>query len=197
MGDVSAGFHVGRFAEDPYAALRQVFEVRENQQDGLGSILKYCQDKCGFMPGNTDPNPLLDSLQSDFGNVFKSWPDPTTFMNYIDHLPGPPSTIDMVEHLPDNSRLLRFLNSLPTYGKYDRSIVQFISEVQGDYLSLYMVKISIQHDDGKPRSDSVGVAALSVDRDAMARNAEDLTEKIQEKERIDDWGKGISSEGYQ
>ncbi|GJJ79148.1 hypothetical protein EMPS_11507 [Entomortierella parvispora] len=195
MGDVSAGFHVGSFAYDPNAELRKVFEERANQQDGLGSILKYCQDKSGFRPGNTDTRHFMDVLDAEFSNVVTKNLNPTAFVNYLTH-GGLTSSRDLVEHLPDNSRLTRFLDSRPSSGNYNRAIAQFITEVEGDFLSIYVIELAMSRS-GNSNSECASVQLRSVDRDEMARRAEDLVVKLREKERLEEWARGMSSPGYQ
>ncbi|GJJ73888.1 hypothetical protein EMPS_06246 [Entomortierella parvispora] len=195
MGDVSAGFHVGPFAYDPHAELRKVFEERDNQQDGLGSILKYCQDKCGFRPGNTDTKQFRDVLDAEFSNVVTKTFNPTTFVKYITD-GGSTSSHSLVEHLPDNSKLIRFLDSRPSSGNYNRAIAQFITEVEGDFLSMYVIELAMSQTD-RGNSESICIEYRSVDRDEMARSAEDLVVKLREKERLEEWARGISSPGYQ
>lgn len=47
MTDVTAGIYLGSPPKDPDAALRKIFADRANQQDGLGTILAYCQHESG------------------------------------------------------------------------------------------------------------------------------------------------------
>lgn len=47
MTDATAGIYLGSPPEDPDAILRKIFADRANQQDGLGTILGYCQHKAG------------------------------------------------------------------------------------------------------------------------------------------------------
>ncbi|KAG0242802.1 hypothetical protein BGW41_003478 [Actinomortierella wolfii] len=194
MSNVSAGFHVGNLADDPDAALRQVFEVRENQQDGLGTILKYCQDKSGYIPGNIDPSGLTQVLNNEFYFVLKQEPDPTSFVQFMNNSTPPWTVRDMIDHLPENTRLLQFMNNLPS-GNYDRSIIQFITEVENGFLSLYIVVVAMQRSNDEAKS-KVAVWSYFIDRDGMANRADDLVAMLREKERIEDWAKGISSEGY-
>ncbi|GJJ71434.1 hypothetical protein EMPS_03784 [Entomortierella parvispora] len=196
MADVTAGYHVGLKADDTDAQLRRAFADRANQQDGLATILKYCQDKSGYRPGNTDPSGFLSVLQAEFPNVVTIKVNPTTFMQYL----GPssrsmPSINDLVNHLPDNSKLLTFLRNIPEYGSYNRSIVQLFTELEGDYLSFYTVQIGKYQDDDET-DESVSFTYHSVDRDEMARRADELVDKLRVKERLDDWANGISSDGY-
>jgi len=195
MGDVSAGFHVGRLASDPNAELRKVFEEHANQQDGLGSILKYCQDKSGFMPGHIDTTRFMEVLDTEFSNVVTKRETPTTFVMYVTD-GGPTGSRDLVDHLPDNSRLVRFLDTRPSTGTYNRAIAQFITEVEGDFLSLYVIELAMYRTNNSS-GESVRLQYRSVDRDEMARRAEELVVKLREKERLEEWARGMSSAGYQ
>jgi len=196
MSDITAGYHVGLKADDSDAQLRKVFTDRANQQDGLATILKYCQDKSGYWPGNTDPSGFLGVLEAEFSNVVTIKVNPTTFMKYLGRPgDGMPSIDDLVIHLPENTKLVRFLRNTPLFGSYNRSIIQLFTELEGDYLSFYTVQISKYRDDDET-DESVSLTYHSVDRDEMARRADELVKKLRVKERLDDWANGISSDGY-
>ncbi|GJJ73887.1 hypothetical protein EMPS_06245 [Entomortierella parvispora] len=200
MGDVSAAFHVGEYASDPNSELRKIFSVRENQQDGLATILKYCQDKSRFKPGDVDTTAFKEVLQSEFSDVVTEDLKPTKFIKYQQNRVGSEGGVDdLVQHLPDNTRLKKFLASRPSVGNYDWSMAQFITEVEGDYLSLYVVELRVfgRHDSGGSHSgEKIRYGCRSVDRDEMTRRADDLVAKLREKERLVDWAKGMSSVGY-
>lgn len=185
---------MGLKAYDSDAQLRRAFTERANQQDGLATILKYCQDQSGFRRGNVDPSGFLRVIEAEFPNVVTIKQSPTKFMNYIGRT-GMPSINDLVDHMPDNSRLLRFLRNIPEYGYYNRSILQLFTELERDYLSVYTIQIT-KYQDSDETDDMVSLTYHSVDRDEMARRADELVQKLRVKERLDDWANGISSDEY-
>ncbi|KAF9367087.1 hypothetical protein CPC16_007007, partial [Podila verticillata] len=54
---------------DPNAEARKMFTERENQQDGLASILMYFQNKVGFRIGTIDTIPFRQVLKDEFSDI--------------------------------------------------------------------------------------------------------------------------------
>ncbi|KAF9904655.1 hypothetical protein EC991_002529 [Linnemannia zychae] len=192
MTDVTAGIYLGSPPEDPDAALRKIFVNRENQQDGLGSILGFCQHEAGFVIGDTDTEGFRRQLSS-FEPVL--WlQDSSVMMPMQDTKDAVIRTVeDFLDRVPDKSKFATFVSRIQE--NTTSILIHFCIQQDGNYLALFLSKITIM---GNSQS-MIGVCAYdiwAVNRDEMANRADELVARINKKDSIDDWVNGICSPGY-
>ncbi|KAF9970181.1 hypothetical protein BGZ73_007197 [Actinomortierella ambigua] len=192
MTDVTAGVYVGLPPQDPQAALRKVFTDRENQQDGLSTILGYCQRKAGFTIGSTDIDGFRKQLAS-FDPVL--WvQDSSVMMPMTDTKDAVVRTIEtFLQRVPDKSKFAKFVSRIQE--NTNSALVNFCIQKDGDYLALFLSKITLAGNS----QNMIGVCAYdiwAVNRNEMASRADELVARVDKKDSIDDWINGISSPGY-
>ncbi|KAG0378737.1 hypothetical protein BGX24_002969 [Mortierella sp. AD032] len=192
MTNVTAGIYLGSPPEDPAAALRKTFANRENQQDGLGSILGFCQREAGFMIGSTDTEGFRKQLSS-FDPVL--WvQDSSVMMPMQDNKDAVIRTVEaFLERVPDKSKFATFVSRIQE--NTTSILVNFSIQQDGDYLALFLSKITIM---GNSQS-MIGVCGYdiwAVNRSEMANRADELVARVYKKDSIDDWINGICSPGY-
>ncbi|KAG0325081.1 hypothetical protein BG000_001933 [Podila horticola] len=192
MTDVTAGIYLGSPPVDPDAALRKIFADRANQQDGLGTILAYCQHEAGFTVGDTDTEGFRKQLAS-FDPVL--WvQDSSVMMPMQDTKDAVISTVQtFLERVPDKSKFAKFVFRIQE--NTSSVLVHFCIQQDGDYLALFLSKITIQGNS----QNMIGVCGYdiwAVNRNEMANRADELVARINKKDSIDDWVNGISSPGY-
>ncbi|KAF9097022.1 hypothetical protein BGX23_009940 [Mortierella sp. AD031] len=191
MPDYTAGSYVGPPTKDSDAIIRKIFSEQENQQDGLGTILSFCQKASGYTVGSPDITGFMDQLLQFRGIVDRK---DTTGINPS----GPKDQVlqqisDFLQPLPDKSKFDKFVGTL--HGNFSSNLVHFCIDLQGESLRLYIPKILMQ---------AIGPVVLSicsfetweVNRDEMTRRADELVEKTKIKESIDVWTKDITSSGF-
>ncbi|KAF9332016.1 hypothetical protein BG006_005109 [Podila minutissima] len=191
--NVSAGAYQGTPPEAPSAALRRCFTERGNQMDGLGCILKYCQLDSGFKVGDTDLTGFRRSLDG-FGGVMNK-----TKTDEMPRLVG--SLMDVfvsvsafLMFLPQKWQLDKFWYSAIQHA--DSNIAQFVGQDQNDGLFLYIVQMNVHINSNTDTSAYILREYYAVNRDEMARRADELVAKIKDKLSLDDWISGVSSEGH-
>ncbi|KAG0204073.1 hypothetical protein BGX28_003884 [Mortierella sp. GBA30] len=191
MANVTAGSYLGSQAEDPTADIRKIFSERGNHQDALGTILGYCQQESGFGVGSTDTTGFMEKLDEFRGVVDKVAVTVNSPMGTKDQLVQ--QINDFLAQLPDKSKVDKFAAGLS--GFFNSTIVHFCIELQGESLNLYIPKIIMQG----TTSSAMAVCMFgtwAVNREEMIRRADELVVKTKLKERIEDWTRGISSDGY-
>ncbi|KAF9310086.1 hypothetical protein BG003_008951 [Podila horticola] len=191
--NVSAGAYQGPPPEDPTAALRRCFAERNNQMDGLGCILKYCQLDSGFTVGDTDLSGFRRSLEGFAGVVNKT---------KTDEMPREPGSLTdlfvrvsmFLMFLPEKWQLDKFWYSAIQYA--DSNIAQFVSQDQNNDLLLYIVQMNVHINSNTDTSAYILREHYAVNRDEMSRRADELVAKVKDKLSLGEWISGISSEGY-
>ncbi|KAF9118630.1 hypothetical protein BGW39_001006, partial [Mortierella sp. 14UC] len=170
MTDVTAGIYLGSPPKDPDAALREIFANRDNQQDGLGSILGFCQHEAGFMIGNTDTEGFRKQLAS-FGPVLWAQ-DSSVMMPMQDTKDAVIHTVQtFLERVPDKSKFATFVSRIQE--NTTSVLVNFCIQQDGDYLALFISKITIMGNS----QNMIGVCAYDiwvVNRNEMANRADEL-----------------------
>ncbi|KAG0236496.1 hypothetical protein BGW42_003402 [Actinomortierella wolfii] len=204
----TVGTYSGPSPRDPDADIRKIFTERENQQDGLGTILKYCQEKVGFTVGSSNTLPLRAVLVFEFSSILRYQPSSRSSAS---SLSSPTFSIESV--VPEGMRIeddpglaakyipphlpayLKFLEDIRKNGYGYSSLIVFSTKDEGNTLSLvidenHVIRIGSQH----------GVNAFQnvwiIDRDEMARQADWLVDKLRLKESLEDWNRKITSPGY-
>ncbi|KAF9097181.1 hypothetical protein BGX29_008179 [Mortierella sp. GBA35] len=192
MSSVTAGSYLGPKAVDPNAELRKIFSEWGNHQDGLGTILSYCQTASGYTVGSWDTNGFIQKLQEFSGVVNpKSFgvASPTDLQGHLVF----EGTEQLLELIPDKSKVEKFNMSLK--GTSVWTLVQFCIELRGESLQLYIAKV---REETTPTSWSKTscLYGWEVDRQEMIRRADELVAKTSLKDRIDDWTRNITSDGW-
>lgn len=190
--NVTAGIYLGAPPKDPNADIRKIFTERENQQDGLGTILSFCQKEAGFVVGSTDVEGFRQQLQK-FPPVL--WlQDSSVMMPMQDNKDAVIRAIQaFAEGVPDKSQLQKFASQIRD--GVNTSFAQFCIQQSGDYLALFLTKATVQGN----YQFMIGVCAYDiwvVNRDEMARRADELVDRLKLKDGLDDWVKKVSSPGY-
>ncbi|KAG0256084.1 hypothetical protein DFQ27_005915 [Actinomortierella ambigua] len=207
----TVGKYTGPPPGNPNADIRMIFTERANQQDGLATILKYCQDKVGFTVGSTNTIPVRALLLWEFSNVLK-----LQIQGYQAGAPAGASAgvVQSIEKItaegvsigddpevqtlyvpPYPPAYLKFLKELQEGGWSYKSLIVFATKDESNQLSLvidenHVVRVGSQQ----------GVNAFNtrwiVDRDAMARQADWLVDKLKIKDSLENWNRRITSPGY-
>ncbi|KAG0242784.1 hypothetical protein BGW41_003460 [Actinomortierella wolfii] len=204
MGDYSTiGTYRGPAPQDPNAELRKLFTVRENQQDGLASILNYAQKKVGFLVGGTDTEAFRKVLHDEFPDILIYKPadyakeKPTIKRN--EHaapvagntLPVPQSILD---HLPrdtaEEKEILEKVQSSP-YNSLVRSVIEFITFMDSRDLTLdikeqYTINVNGFYVEGNRQN------AYEVNRIRMAERADWLVDHLGLKDSMEEWCRRIT-----
>ncbi|KAI1291358.1 hypothetical protein EDD11_008976 [Mortierella claussenii] len=191
MPDVTAGSYLGPQAEDPNAELRKIFSERGNHQDGLGTILNYCQIESGFAVGSPDITVFMQTLQEFSGVVDRQAITTTSPMGTKDQVVQ--QVNDFLQLLPDKTKLEKFAAALQ--GNFSSTLIHFCIDLQGESLCLYIPKI-IMNGNASSTFAFCAFDTWVVNREEMVRRADELVTKTKLKERIDDWTKKISSSGF-
>ncbi|KAG9071506.1 hypothetical protein KI688_005718 [Linnemannia hyalina] len=191
-GNVTAGIYLGTPPADPNAEIRKIFTERENQQDGLGTILSYCQKEAGFTIGSTDTEGFRQQLRT-FGPVL--WlQDSSIMMPMQDNKDAVIAAIlTFADRVPDKSQCRKFASEI--VDNMTKSFVQFCVQQDGDYLALFLTKVTVQGNS----QNMIGVCAYdiwAVNRGEMASRADELVDKLKLKDGLGEWVKKVSSPGY-
>ncbi|KAI9237419.1 hypothetical protein MVEG_11425 [Podila verticillata NRRL 6337] len=191
--NVSAGAYQGPSPEDPNAALRRCFTERGIQMDGLGCILRYCQLDSGLNVGDTDLTGFRRSLEGFAGVVNKTKTDemPRVVGSLMDVFVNVGA---FLMFLPEKWQLDKFWYAAIQHA--DANIAQFVSQDQTNELLLYIVQMNVHINSNTDTSAYILREHYAVNLDEMARRADELVAKVNEKLGIDDWLNRISSEGY-
>jgi hypothetical protein len=190
--DITAGIYLGTSPEDPNAEIRKIFTERENQQDGLGTILSFCQKEAGFSVGDTDTEGFRQQLRT-FGPVL--WlQDSSIMMPMQGNKDAVVATIrEFAKRVPDKSQYEKFASEVTD--NVNASFVQFCIQQDGDYLALFLTKATVQGN----FQFMIGVCAYDiwvVNRGEMASRADELVARLQLKDGLENWVQKISSPGY-
>ncbi|KAF9987878.1 hypothetical protein BGZ79_005165 [Entomortierella chlamydospora] len=172
LSDAAVGIYSGLPA-DPNADARKVFTERVNQQDDLAAILTYCQSKVGFYVGSTDTIPFRQFLK---GSMM-------------------PMAEDLGPHFPYEYILKIYIAALmETIGSH-MALIQFIIRAENQLSLEVSETFTIRTDT------PVSVVAFRnfwiVNRDEMARRADELMDRLKLRESIGDRAKKITSDGWQ
>ncbi|KAG0029826.1 hypothetical protein BGZ82_007710 [Podila clonocystis] len=161
--------------------------------DGLGCILKYCQLEAGFNIGDTDLTGFRRSLEGFAGVVNKTKMDemPLVVGSLMDVFVNVSA---FLMFLPQKWQLDKFWYSAIQHA--DSKIAQFVGQDQNDELLLYIVQMNVHINSNTDTSAYILREHYAVNRDEMARCADELVAKVNDKLSIGDWISGISSEGY-
>ncbi|KAF9275375.1 hypothetical protein BGZ88_002366 [Linnemannia elongata] len=176
--DITAGIYLGTPPEDPNADIRKIFTERENQQDGLGTILSFCQREAGFTVGSTDTEGFRQQLRT------------------FDPIYGPktlPAIQAFAERVPDKSQFQKFASQIRD--NINAGFVQFCIQQDGDYLALFLTKATVMSN----FQNMIGVCAYDiyvVNRGLMASRADELVTRLKLKDGLGEWVKKVSSPGY-
>ncbi|KAF9144907.1 hypothetical protein BG015_012062 [Linnemannia schmuckeri] len=189
---VTAGIYLGPPPKDPNAEIRKIFTERENQQDGLGTILSFCQKEAGFTVGDTDTEGFRQQLRT-FDPVL--WiQDSSVMMPMQDNKDAVIAAIQaFAERVPDKSQCQKFASQIRD--NMTSSFVQFCIQQDGDYLALFLTKVTVQGN----FQNMIGVCAYdiwAVNRGEMASRADELVARLKLKDGLEDWVKKVSSPGY-
>ncbi|KAG0210349.1 hypothetical protein BGX28_009401 [Mortierella sp. GBA30] len=190
MANVTVGVYLGSPVDDRNAELRKVFSERENHPDGLGTILSYCQQESGFTVGSSDLTVFNQKLW-EFKGVLEDivYKTASPVVGHKDHVVQ--QVNDFLEPFPDKTKLGAFIAGLQR-GSYYSTLVDFCIELRGETLRLYIFKVVMY---GKcPVENWLWI--WEVNREEMIRRADELVVKTRLKERIEDWTRDITSDGY-
>ncbi|KAG0252610.1 hypothetical protein DFQ27_007952 [Actinomortierella ambigua] len=192
-GNITAGKYLGAPPRDPSADIRNLFAVRENQQDGLGTLLKFSQIESKFIVGSTDTSGFTRSLHNNFAGVV----DRKDILT-MSPARGPlrvvaPQIHAFLNRVPDKVQLEKFQNGLS--GTFKRTFVHFCIQLDNQQLRFWISKLIVSGS-----VDSMFAMCFceiwTVNRRVMASRADELVKKCKLKDAIDRWAKGISSDGY-
>ncbi|KAG0089973.1 hypothetical protein BGZ93_009568 [Podila epicladia] len=191
--NVSAGAYQGPSPDDPNAVLHRCFTEQGNQMDGLGCILKYCQLDAAFTIGDTDTTGFRRSLGGFDGIVNKTKTDemPRVVGSLMDVFVNVSA---FLMFLPQKWQLDKFWYTAIQYA--DSNIAQFVSQDQNGDLLLYIVQMNVHINSNTDTSAYILREHYAVNRDEMARRADELVTKVNEKLSLEDWINGVTSEGY-
>ncbi|KAG0242785.1 hypothetical protein BGW41_003461 [Actinomortierella wolfii] len=203
----TVGTYSGPRPKDPNADIRKIFTERENQQDGLGTILKYCQVKAGFTVGSSNTWPLRAVLLHEFSTILRHQPSSKSSAS---SLLSPTFSIECVVpegvRIEDDPRMVKYIPTPPPeYFKFwedvqrngygYNSLIEFLTKDEGNTLSLVIDENHVIHV-GSNYSVSAFQNVWIIDRDEMARQADWLVDKLKLKESLEDWNRKITSPGY-
>ncbi|KAF9097182.1 hypothetical protein BGX29_008180 [Mortierella sp. GBA35] len=188
MPDVTAGSYLGSRAIDPNAEIRKIFSEPGNHQDGLGTILKYCQEQSGFTVGSSDVTSFIQQLQGFSGVVHSKTMIGTQPMGAQAQVVE--KVKEFLDVLPDKTKIDKF--NLSLHGNFSSTLVHFCIDLQGDSLYLYITKLIMQGVFDYVLS-VCSFEVWEVNRQEMTRRADELATKTKLKNRIDEWTKQISS----
>ncbi|KAF9306076.1 hypothetical protein BG003_001114 [Podila horticola] len=191
----TVGIYAGLPA-DPNAEARKMFTERANQQDGLAMILKYCQTKSGFTVGSNNTISFRQVLKDEFSgiveyqqNVSSSRLDKTLSGDML------PTAEDLGPYFPFEYILKIYIIILMEATGGGTSLIQFIIRDEGQ-LSLEVSEAFVMGING-----GSSVVAFRnywiVNRDEMARRADELMDKLKLRESIGNWAKNITSPRFQ
>ncbi|KAF9097003.1 hypothetical protein BGX23_010046 [Mortierella sp. AD031] len=193
MSDVTAGSYLGSQADDPNAELRKIFSEWGNQQDGLGTILNYCQTESGFTVGSSDTTGFIEKIQ-EFSGVVDRKSSSMLSPGAIGSMPSVVvQVMEFLDPLPDKSKIEKF--NLSLFNDVDTSLVHFCIHLEGNSLLLYIPEVRMI---GSAWFMTAGASfeIWEINRYEMSKRADELVVKCRLKNRIDDWTKQISSDGY-
>lgn len=161
--------------------------------DGLGCILKYCQLESGFKVGDTDVTGFRRSLEGFAGVVNKTKTD--EMPRVVGSLMIVFATVSaFLMFLPQKWQLDQFWYTAIQHA--DSNIAQFVGQDQNNDLLLYIVNMNVHINSNTDTSAYILREYYAVDRDEMARRADELVTKVKEKLGVGEWASRISSEGY-
>ncbi|KAG0067168.1 hypothetical protein BGZ89_006399 [Linnemannia elongata] len=190
--DITAGIYLGTPPEDPNADIRKIFTERENQQDGLGTILSFCQREAGFTVGSTDTEGFRQQLRT-FDPILWTQ-DSSVMMPMQDNKDAVIRAIQaFAERVPDKSQFQKFASQIRD--NINASFVQFCIQQDGDYLALFLTKATVMSN----FQNMIGVCAYDiyvVNRGLMASRADELVTRLKLKDGLGEWVKKVSSPGY-
>lgn len=190
--NVTAGIYLGAPPKDPSAEIRKIFTERENQQDGLGTILSYCQKEAGFTVGSTDVEGFRQQLRT-FEPIL--WvQDQSVMMPMQSNKDAVIAAIKtFAQRVPDKSQCEKFASQIRD--GVNASFVQFCIQQDGDYLALFLTKATVQGN----YQFMIGVCAYDiwvVNRTEMENRADQLVDRLKLKDGLEDWVKKVSTPGY-
>ncbi|KAI9241278.1 MAG: hypothetical protein BYD32DRAFT_458080 [Podila humilis] len=165
---------------DQDADARKMFTERENQQDGLAAILTYCQNKSGFRVNSTDTIPFRQVLKAEFSGIVEGLM---------------PTAEDLGPFFPEEYIWRLYIAMLMASPGSNTTLIQFI--VRADNQLTLEVSETFTN-----RTDStLTIVAIRnfwiVNRDEMARRADDLMDTLKLRESIGNWARNITSDGFQ
>ncbi|KAF9084200.1 hypothetical protein BGX29_002664 [Mortierella sp. GBA35] len=191
MPDITAGSYLGSQAQDPNADIRKIFSERGNHQDGVGTILSFCQKESGFTVGSSDIGGFMTQLRQFSGVIDQTAFTTTSPMGPKDQVVQQINAF--LALLPDKSKVDKFSGSLS--GNFSSTLVHFCIDLDGERLRLYIPKIVVQGNASSMFA-FCGFDTWEVNRQEMTNRADWLVEKTKLKDRIDDWTKKITSNGF-
>ncbi|KAF9369748.1 hypothetical protein CPB97_003323 [Podila verticillata] len=181
---------------DPNAEARKMFTERENQQDGLAAILTYCQNKSGFRVDSTDTIPFRQVLKDEFSGIVEFQQNvPSSRLEKS--LPGGmlPRAEDLGPFFPEEYVWRLYIAMLMASPGSNTSLIQFIVRADNQ-LTLEVSETFTNHQES-----SMTVVAIRnfwiVNRDEMARRADELMDRLKLRESIGNWARKITSDGFQ
>ncbi|KFH72841.1 hypothetical protein MVEG_00066 [Podila verticillata NRRL 6337] len=181
---------------DPNAEARKMFTERENQQDGLAAILTYCQNKGGFRVGSTDTIPFRQVLKDEFSDIVEYQQNmPSSRLEKS--LPGGlmPTAEDLGPFFPEEYVWRLYIAILMAIASGHTTLIQFIVRADNQLTLEVSETYTIRTDS------SMNVMAFRnswiVNRDEMARRADELMDRLKFRESIDNWARKITSDGFQ
>ena len=193
--DATVGIYSGSPA-DQNAEARKMFTERSNQQDGLAAILTYCQNKVGFRVNSTDTIPFRQVLKDEFSGIVVY--EQSLASNRLEKsLPGGmmPTAEDLGPYFSYEYVLKIYIAMLMMMTGSHMSLIQFIVRADNQLTLEVSETFTIRTDT------STTVVAFRnfwiVNRDEMARRADELMEKLKLRESIGEWAKKITSDGWQ
>ncbi|KAG0236494.1 hypothetical protein BGW42_003400 [Actinomortierella wolfii] len=194
----TVGIYSGPSPADRNAELRKLFTVRENQQDGLGSILRYCQTKSGFTVGSSDTTAFQKVLTSEFSSILIPLPSRSSQLELTKPSTGIialPTAEELRPYFQNSMILEIYIALLMAMGYSYKSIVQFVTKMDSEQLSFDIDESHVFRRD----SDTYTLAKRNswiVNRDEMARQADWLVNKLGLKDSLDDWNQRITSSEF-
>ncbi|GJJ71076.1 hypothetical protein EMPS_03426 [Entomortierella parvispora] len=200
MSFITIGSYSGPSAEDPDAAMRELFTVPGNQQDGLSSILRYVQTKAGFTVGSTDTSLFHKILQDEFSDIVIYYPDRST-KNETRLAKG-----EQDEMIKNNASSQKVPDVLPVdkalqtkslgdiQGVLTKSTIQFLNRMDGRDITL---DVDEEHriDTGFMEVVATGNSFYALNRSRMAERADWLVDKVI-RDSLEEWCRRITSQGH-
>ncbi|GJJ71078.1 hypothetical protein EMPS_03428 [Entomortierella parvispora] len=200
MSFITIGSYSGPSAEDPDAAMRELFTVPGNQQDGLSSILRYVQTKAGFTVGSTDTSLFHKILQDEFSDIVIYYPDRST-KNETRF-----SKVEPNEMIKNNAPPQKGLDVLPANqalqtkpladgrGTLTKSTIQFLNRMDGNDITLDVVE-EYRVSTGFAEAVVKNHCTYIVNRSRMAERADWLVDTVI-RDSLEEWCRRITSQGH-